>query len=183
MAKRIRLVDAEERYNVETARVTLAACEFDLDREEERMRNLDAKLTQLATFSGVSITISGGLGANVLAGGRLPDGFLIALGSCVGLAGVLLLCAVVTAFRALAPKKYLGADESALLERTTPNALKRHPDHVLASIAATRREVLFAARKINDRKARLTARVFFMVGLAFAALVCGLIVTAVASVV
>lgn len=180
--RRIRFVEPPEQYDLETVKATLAACEWDLDREEERMRGLDAKLTQLAGFSGVSIAITSGLGGTLLAADRLQPGFTIALGACLGAAGVLLLAAVVSSFRALAPKDYQGVEETALSERTSPNSFKRPPDHAIASFAATRRDVLLAARTINDRKAASAARVFVLVGLAFAALVAGLLVVAVAGV-
>lgn len=146
------------------------------------MRGIDAKLTQLAAFSGVSISISGGLGAGVLATSRLGLGFSIALGACISLASVLLLSAVVTAFRALAPKLYKGVDEVSVSARTTPNSLKRNPEDAMAVFAASRRDVLMAARGINDRKARSASRAFVLVGLAFGALVLGLISTSVGSV-
>ena len=170
-------------HDLETAKATLAACEWDLEREEDRMRGLDAKLTQLATFAGVSISISGGLGASVLASAKLALGFLIALGACIAVAASLLLAAVITAFRALAPKLYRGVDEASVVARTTPNALKRRPEDAIAVVAASRRDVLVAARGINDRKAIWATRVFILVGFAFGALVLGLVVTAVGSVV
>lgn len=147
------------------------------------MRGIDAKLTQLAAFSGVSISISGGLGAGVLASGRLDLAFLIALGASISLAASLLLTAVVTAFRALSPKLYRGVDEAAVAERTTGNSLKRKPEDAIATFAGSRRDVLHVARGINDRKAEAATRAFVLVGLAFAALVLSLITTAVGSVV
>jgi hypothetical protein len=179
----MRRASRSNNYELETAKATLGACEWDLEREEDRMRGLDAKLTQLATFSGVSISISGGLGASVLAASKLELGFLIALGACIAVAASLLLSAVIVAFRALAPKTYIGVDEGAVAARTTPNALKRPPAETVAGFAASRREVLVTARGINDRKATSATRVFLLVGMAFAALVAGLVVTAVGSVV
>ena len=146
------------------------------------MRGIDAKLSQLAAFSGVSITISGGLGANVLASSRLGDGFLIALGACISIAALLLLIAVVSAFSALKPKLYKGVDEASVGARTTPNALRRQPEEAIAVFAASRREALITARAINDRKAKAASRSFVLVGAAFGALVASLIVTAVGSV-
>jgi hypothetical protein len=175
-------LDAHADYNLETAKATLAACEWDLEREEDRMHGIDAKLTQLASFSAVSISISGGLGAGVLASSRLDLAFLIALGTCISVAAALLLAAVITSFRALAPKLYQGVDEAAVDHRTTPNSLKRPPQEAMASFAASRRDVLKAARAINDRKAKSASRAFLLVGLAFATLVLGLVNTAVGSV-
>jgi hypothetical protein len=91
-------------YNLQTVQATLEACTHDLSEEDDRMKTMDGKLTQLAAFSGVSISISGSVGGSVLAAGHLRHGFLIALGTCVGVAACLLLAAVVIAFRALSPK-------------------------------------------------------------------------------
>jgi hypothetical protein len=172
-----------EHYNLETVRATLDACTHDLSEENDRMRTIDGKLTQLAAFSGVSITISGGLGGSVLAAGHLPRGFLIALGACIGLAACSLLAAVVIAFRALSPKLYRGIDVATVQSRTTPNALKREPSEAIAHIAAGRRDIFLATRAVNDEKARATTKTFVCAGLGFGLLVIGLLVTAVGSVV
>lgn len=147
------------------------------------MRTIDGKLTQLAAFSGVSISISGGLGGSVLAAQSLDLGFAIALGASIAIAAILLLIAVVSAFAALSPKKYQGVDENAVIERTTPNSLNRETSHALATYAASRRDALIAARKINDQKARATGRTFWFVALGFGMLVIALLVAAVGSVV
>jgi hypothetical protein len=171
------------RYNLQTVQATLEACTHDLAEENDRMKTIDSKLTQLAAFSGVSISISGGLGGSVLAAGHLPDGFLISLGACIGLAACFLLAAVIVAFRALSPKLYRGIDVSFVQFRTTPDALARDPSDAIANIAAGRRDVFVAARAVNDNKARATTRTFVCAGLGFGLLVLGLLVTAVGSVV
>jgi hypothetical protein len=170
-------------YNLETARAVLEACTHDLADEDDRMKTIDGKLTQLAAFSGVSIAISGGLGGSVLAAGHLHLGFLIALGSCICLAALLLLAAVILAFRALSPKLYAGIDENAVIQRTTQNALNREPSEAIAEIAAGRRDMLLAARAINNRKASATTRTYICASTGFAFLVAGLLVTAVGAVV
>jgi hypothetical protein len=121
-------------------------------------RTIDGKLTQLAAFSGVSISISGAIGGSVLAAQHLPAAFLIALGACLGLAALWLLAGVILAFRALAPKLYEGTDEREVIARTTPNTLRSDPATVIATFAGTHRDVLVAARKINDQKASATTR-------------------------
>jgi hypothetical protein len=171
------------KYNLQTAQAALEACTHDLAEENDRMKTIDGKLTQLAAFSGVSIAISGGLGGSVLAAGHLPHGFLIGLGSCVGLAACFLVAAVIIAFRALSPKLYRGIDVTAVQSRTTPNALVRDPSEAIAVIAAGRRDVFLAARDVNDRKARWTTRTFVCAGLGFGLLVAGVLVTAIGSVV
>jgi hypothetical protein len=170
-------------YNLETAQAALAACTHDLAEEDDRMKTLDSKLTQLAAFSGVSISISGSVGGSVLAAGHLHYGFLIALGACISIAACLLLAAVVIAFRGLAPKDYRGIDEAAPRQRTTVEAMQREPAVVVAEIAAARRDIFLAARVVNDRKARATSRTFTCVGMGFGALVLGVLVTTVGSVV
>jgi hypothetical protein len=171
------------KYNLQTAQATLEACTHDLSEEDDRMKTLDGKLTQLAAFSGVSISISGSVGGSVLAAGHLKHGFLIALGSCVGVAACLLLAGVVIAFRGLSPKWYRGIDESTPKLRTKPEALQREPSLAIAEIAAGRRDIFLAARAVNDKKATATTRTFVCAGAGFALLVVGLLVTAVGSVV
>lgn len=173
----------EPPYDLETVKATLEACTHDLSEEDDRMKTIDGKLTQLAAFSGVSISISGGLGGSVLASGHLKHGFLIALGACIGIAACFLLTAVVVAFRALSPKFYRGIDESAPVMRTTAEALRREPSEAIAQIAAGRRDIFLAARRVNDHKARATVRTFVCAGLGFGFLVVGLLITAVGSVV
>jgi hypothetical protein len=175
--------DSNPTYNLQTAQAVLEACTHDLSEEDDRMKTMDGKLTQLAAFSGVSISISGSVGGSVLAAGHLKHGFLIALGSCIGVAACLLLAAVVIAFRALSPKWYRGIDESAPVMRTTPEALLRDPSVAIAQIAAGRRDIFLTARRVNDKKAKATVRTFVCAGLGFAFLVAGLLITAIGSVV
>jgi ABC-type transport system involved in multi-copper enzyme maturation permease subunit len=170
-------------YQLETARATLDACTADLSDEERRMQTVDGKLTQLAAFSGVSLSISASVGGSVVAARHLSLGFSIALGACLVVASALLLSAVIVAFRALSPKLYHGVDEAAVIDRTTPNALEADPAEAMARFAASRRDILIIARGINDQKADATAHVFVLVGLGFAALVLGVVVTTVGSVV
>lgn len=169
-------------YDLRSAQAILDACSDDLDREEQRMTAIDGKLTQLSAFSGVSISISAGVGGSVLAAGRLPEGFAIALGACLGLAAIMLLTAVIRSFGALSPKLYHGIDEAAVAARTTPAALRTSPDVMVATIAAGRRDMLIAARAVNDRKARATTVTFVLVGIGFLLLVASLLVTAVGAV-
>jgi hypothetical protein len=169
------------KYNPETAQATLAACEWDLDHEERRMATIDAKLAQLAAFSGIAISISAGVGGSVLAARHLPFAFMVGLGSCLALAAALLLAGVIAGFRALAPKLYHGVDEKEVVDRTTPAFLRQEASEALATFAASRRDILTKARSINDRKAEATSRVFTLVGGGFAFLVLAILVTAVGS--
>lgn len=174
---------AQSIYNLATAEATLEACTHDLAQEDDRMKTIDGKLSQLAAFCGVSISITGGVGGSVLAAGRLSQGFLIALGSCVVVAALFLLAAVVSAFRALSPKLYRGIDEAAVQTRTTPDALNREPSEAIAVIAAGRRDVFLTARAVNDEKAERAIRLYACAGLGFGFLVVGVLVVAVGSVV
>lgn len=169
--------------NAETARVVLDACIDDLDREEARMATIDGKLTQLAAFSGVSISISAGVGGSVVAADRLRLGFLIALGACLVSAAVLLLLAIVRAFSALSPKLYKGVDDQAVIDRTRPSALRGTPESMLAQLAGSRRDMLQDARIVNDQKADSASAAFLLVGLGFASIVAALLVIAVGAVV
>jgi hypothetical protein len=173
----------DKEYNLETARATLDACKWDLESEERRMATIDGKLQQLAAFSGVSISISGAIGGSVLAAGDLPLGFLIALGALLGLASTTLLSGVICGFIALSPKLYHGIDEAAVATRVTEEALSREPATAIATFAGSRRDMLIAARTINDKKAEATITMFRLVAVGFACLVAGLLVTAVGSVV
>jgi hypothetical protein len=176
--------DSNAAYNLETAKAALDACTHDLTSEDDRMTTIDGKLTQLAAFSGVSIAISGGVGGSVLAAGsRLSHGFLIGLGSCMGIAEVLLFAGIVVAFRALSPKRYHSVDLSAVRARTTPEWLKRDPSEAIALIAAGRRDLLVLARGINDAKGKATIWAYVCASAGFALLVVGLLVAAVGSVV
>jgi hypothetical protein len=176
-------VDSQPIYNLATAEATLEACTHDLAQEDERMKTIDGKLSQLAAFCGVSISIVGGVGGTVLAKGSLPHGFSIALGASVGVAAVFLLATVVFAFRALSPKLYRGIDESAVEARTTPDALNREPSDAIAVIAAGRRDVFKTARNVNDKKAEQAIRLYICAGLGFGFLVVGVLIVAVGSVI
>jgi hypothetical protein len=170
-------------YNLSTVEATLEACTHDLAQEDDRMRIIDGKLSQLAAFCGVSISITGGVGGSVLAAGRLAQGFLIALGSCIGAAALFLLATVALAFRALSPKLYRGIDEVAVEFRTTPNALNREPSEAIAVIAAGRRDVFMTARAVNDKKAQMAIRLYICAVLGFGFIVLGVLVVAIGSVV
>jgi hypothetical protein len=68
-------------FQLETVKATLDCARADVDFEDDRMKVLDGKLSTLATFSGLSVSISASLGANVLVAGKLCTGFTIALGA------------------------------------------------------------------------------------------------------
>jgi len=166
-----------------TAHATYTACARDLASEEDRLRILDGKLTNLAAFSGVSISISGGVGGSVLAGGKLSLGFSIALGASIAIAAGLLLAGVIAAFVGLRPKDYEGITEDEAEARLLQESLERSSDEVWARFAATIVANMISAREANDRKAGAVTRAFHLVGGGFSVLVVAILITAVGSVV
>jgi hypothetical protein len=172
-----------EKWGDGTAHATYTACARDLASEEDRMRVIDSKLTNLAAFSGVSISISGAVGGSVLAAGKLHLGFEIGLGASIVIAATLLLWGVVTAFRGLSPKLYQGVDEASAEARILQESLERKADEAWATFASTLVVHLVSARKANDKKADLAINAFRLVGSGFAVLVVAIVVTAVGSVV
>jgi hypothetical protein len=87
--------------NLEAVEATLDAARADMLAERERTDALDGKLTSIAAFSGLSLSISGSVGATVVAGGKLNTGFTIALDSVLGVAAGLFLASVIVCFSAL----------------------------------------------------------------------------------
>lgn len=135
------------------------------------MKILDSKLTNLAAFSGVSLSVTSSVGGSVIAAERVALGFQIALGAVLFVSAVLLLLGVVVCFRNLTPKLYLGIDEKAADKRLMAKQLKRDPEVVLLGYAATRVDELKRARSINERKADAATRAFRLIGGGFAALI------------
>lgn len=170
-------------WSLETAQATFDANDKDLQREEDRMRTVDGKLTQLAAFSGLSISISASLGANAVLAHRLKPGFQIALGATLVVAIVLLLATVVVAFSHLSPKLYSGIAETAVLDRTRKSRLGRPAPAALAKMARTTADVLVSARKVNDRKAEGTRKAFALARAGFALLAVALALAVVGAVV
>src|SRR4051812_41156837 len=123
--------------NLETAKATLECARGDALEEMDRMKVLDAKLTNIAAFSGVSISISGSIGGSVLAANRLSLGFSIALGGTLTVAGVVLLSAVAACFAGLAPKNYKGISEDAAQDRVKRGRLRKEPAEAIAIMAST----------------------------------------------
>jgi hypothetical protein len=166
---------------LETAKLTLAANEYDLDREEGRMRTVDEKLTLLASSSGVALSIVASLGGSIVAAGRLSAGFTIALGACLCVAVALLFAGVGLAFAALFPKPYEGATTKAILKRAQAGPLGRDPVVAAASFALTRAEMVKTARKVNKRKANALRKVFVLVASGFFAIAAAVAVVSVGS--
>jgi hypothetical protein len=172
-----------EKWGTGTPEATYRACARDLASEEDRMRTIDSKLSNLAAFSGLSISVSGGVGGSVLAGGKLHLGFAIGLGAAILVAALLLLWGVITAFRGLSPKLYRGVDEPSVKARLQQDMLERSAESAWATFASTLVVQLVSAREANDKKADLALKAFRLVGSGFAVLVTAIVVTAVGSVV
>lgn len=148
-----------EQPNPESIKVLQAAAEDLIDDERQRGRALDAKTSQLATFSGTILTLDVALGTLTLRSNlgcvtdiALPLCFLIAAGGLVGaaafaIAGVLM------------PQGYLSVD------REFVKSFARHPlvstdettirGRLLTSIAD---DQLPQERERNDSKAEWTKR-------------------------
>lgn len=167
---------------LETAKATLEAARADSEDERDRMKVLDSKLTNLAAFSGVSLSITSSLGASVIAADRVPLGFQIALGSLLLASAVLLLVGVVVCFRNLTPKLYLGIEVDDAKARLTPQQLKRSLELALAKFAATRVAELERARAVNKTKAEAATRAFSSVAVGFSGLILAIPVTVVGTV-
>ena len=168
--------------SLETVKAALDSARHDLEDEQERTRALDGKLSQIAAFSGVSISITGAVGGSVVASGKLSAGFTIALGSVLGSSALLLLGGAVIAFRGLSPKKFAGVSEKAARKRLSSKRLGQNPDVALPRIAATYVEALTKARRVNGDKATAVSRAYGVIGFGFAGVVAALLVVVVGSV-
>ncbi len=148
------------------------------------MKVLDGKLSTLATFSGLSVSISASLGASVLVTGRLCAEFTIALGVILTFAVVMLLLTTLTAFRGLRPKEYRGITLEAAEKRVTPRRLRQSPQEALAVLAATYyTDVLPAARAANGVKLDKVGEAFGYARWGLIGLVAAVVLTAIGAVV
>ena len=143
------------------------------------MKVLDAKLSTLASFSGLSVSISASLGANVLVAGRLCTGFTIALGITLTFAVSMLLATALMAFLGLRPKQYRGITMEVAKARVTPRRLAREPGGALAVLASTYyTDILPAARAANNVKLDRVRAAFRYAALGLIALVASVVLTA-----
>ena len=157
--------------DLESVKATLEAARADVDAERDRTDSLDRKLTNIAAFAGLSLSISGAVGGTVLAAGRLNPGFTIALGSVLSLAAVLFLASVIACFVGLAPKPYEGIADRGARKRISRKRLERPPEEVLRILANTYYlKFLPQARQSNHTKVRRVKIAFWFVGGGFAIL-------------
>ena len=147
------------------------------------MEVLDGKLSMLATFSGLSVSISASLGANVLVSGHLETGITIALGVALAFAAIMLLLATLAAFRGLRPKEYKGITLDVASARVTPRRLRVSPAEAMAKLASTYyTEMLPAARAANGVKLDKVVEAFKYARLGLLGLIIAVVLTAVGSV-
>lgn len=168
--------------NPETVKVTLEFAHADVQAEGERTDALDAKLTNIAAFSGVSLSISGSVGGSVVAAESLSQGFTIALGSVLGVAATLLLSAVIVCFSGLRPKPFRSLSNAGAANRVRRSHLARRPEEAMSQMASTYyRVVLPHTRRINDLKVARVKTAFVLVGMGFGGLATGLILIVIGS--
>jgi len=170
--------------NPETAQAILDCAKADVVAEDDRMKVLDDKLSTLATFSGLSVSISASLGANVLVARELDVGFTIALGVTLTAAVVMLLLTTLTAFRGLRPKEYRGLTLDSAKSRVTPRRLRADPAEAMAVLAATYyTDILPAARSANNVKLEKVGDAFRYARIGLIGLVVAVVLTATGAVV
>lgn len=167
----------------ETVKATLECARADVDAEDDRMKVLDSKLSTLAAFSGLSVSISASIGANVLVTGTLCTGFTIALGATLTFAVLMLLMTTLTAFSGLRPKPYRGITMEVAEARVTPRRLATEPGQALAVLASTYyTDILPATRVANDAKLDCVRGAFRYAALGLIALVAAVVLTALGAV-
>ena len=173
----------QAQFQLETVKATLECARADVEAEDDRMKVLDSKLSNLATLSGLSVSISASLGANVLVTGKLCTSFTIALGVALTFAVVMLLLTTMTAFEGLRPKPYKGLTMKSAKQRVTPKRLSRSAPEAIATLAATYYvDILPAARAANDIKLEKVSRAFDYAAWGLIALVCAVVLTALGAV-
>lgn len=170
-------------FDPETVKATLEQAREDVGAEMDRAQALDAKLTSVAGFSGVSLSISGAVGAGVVVNGDLPTCWAAAVGVLLVVAIALLLGAVVVCFSGLSPKDYHGLPESVATARVRPDRLRKPVLDTLAVFASTYyTRLLPEARKANNAKVDAARAVYRLVALGFGALGLGVVVAVVGAV-
>jgi len=170
--------------NLETVKATLDNARADYRDELDRTTALDSKLTNLAGFAGVSLSISGSVGSSVVLAGHLSLGFTIAVGACLATAVVFLLATVIACFIWLAPQNYPGLAERGSRGRLDEDRLSQDPSEALVNLAATYYlELLPKYRAINLEKANDLRRAYVLVSVGFSAIALALVVAVVGAVV
>jgi hypothetical protein len=165
------------------AKATLECARADVDYELDRARALDSKLTGIASFSGLALSIGAGVGASVVVSGHLTLGFTIALGAVLSAASLLLLSAAVVALWGLSPKGFQGISLKAGEDRVSDERLSGNVAHAIGELAATYYVgMLPEARDTNAVKVRRARHAYVLVGMGLGGLVVGVILSTVAAV-
>jgi hypothetical protein len=165
------------------AQAVLECAWTDVESEAERTRALDAKLTGIASLAGLALSIGASVGATVVVSGHLKLGFAIALGVVLSVAAFLLLTAAIIALKALSPMGFEGISIEAAKERVSDERLSGDPADEIAKLAATySKKILPQARKSNGIKVKRVRYAYWFVGAGLFGLVCGLVLTSVATV-
>jgi hypothetical protein len=176
-------VEDHAQFDLDTVKATLECARADVEAEDDRMKVLDSKLSTLAAFSGLSVSISASIGANVLVAGALCTAITIALGVTLTFAVAMLLLTTLTAFSGLRPKPYRGLTMRAAEERVTPRRLAAEPGQALAVLASTYyTDILPATRAANDAKLDRVRGAFRYAALGLIALVAAVVLTALGAV-
>jgi hypothetical protein len=171
--------DSDEHVlDAETAASTLDCARFDVAAEDDRAKVLDSKLTSLAAFAGLSLSISASVGGSAVAGGKLSEGFTVAVGLGLVVSAVLLLLAVRKCFTGLRLKNFESISQEAADERVSAPRLSLEPAIARANLAATYyKRILPAARTANAMKVSSVRCAYDFVGAGLTALVVTLCLT------
>jgi hypothetical protein len=149
----------------------------------DRSRSLDSKLTDIASLSGLALSIGAAVGASVVVSGDLRLGFTIAIGAVLSIAALFLLSAALVALSGLAPKPFQGISLKAAEDRVSDERLQGDAAEAMAKLAATYYlNMLPEARETNGIKVARVRIAYRCVGVGLGGLVIGLILATVAAV-
>jgi hypothetical protein len=176
------VANATPSRDLDTVKATLDCTRADVEEEMDRMKVLDSKLSNVASFAGVSLSVSGAVGANVVSANVFPLGFTIALGAVLATAVLLLAIGVTVCFSGLMPKDYRGISLDAASQRVTPTQLRRPATEAIPNLASTYATVVLPqARATNSKKVAATKRAFALVAAGLFGVVLALVLTVVAA--
>ncbi|MEH3054253.1 MAG: hypothetical protein PGN13_09645 [Patulibacter minatonensis] len=155
----------------------------DVAAEMDRGRALDQKLTQVATFSGLAVSLIGSVGSTLLARGNRHSGLAedsrVAAAVLLIVASTLLLASIGVAYWHIAPKKHLGIDEAEFDKRVLLTNLDEPLGLRYLTFVDRHRRTHAQARIVNGRKATATLWAMGLVTAGMGAVVASLIVRAV----
>lgn len=132
--------DSDDDYlllDPETVRAVADAARADVEGQLTRARALDTKLSNVAAFCGVSLSVSSTLGVNLLLPHRLDQSFRVAAGATLIASLLCLLAAVWISFRGLKPKAFEGLAPERGERRVDREWIAQDPRQVLWTMAST----------------------------------------------